>query len=105
MAAAIGSHGVASYEGRNLPKPAVVVMAYTAHSDHAADELPTFVLVGEQDTIAPPSVMESRVAALRRSGTEVEYHRYRNVGHGFGPGNGERRPRSSPASWCPPDDR
>jgi acetyl esterase/lipase len=88
MAAAIGSHGVASHGGRKLPKPAVVVMAYTAHSDHSSDEPPTFVVVGDQDTIAPPSIMESRIAALRRSGTEVEYRRYRNVGHGFGPGIG-----------------
>ena len=32
--------------------------------------------------------MERRVAALRNAGTEVEYHRYRNLGHGFGPGTG-----------------
>ena len=88
MAAAIGSHGVAPYGGGNLPKPAVVVMAYTGHSDHSSDEPPTFVVVGEEDSIAPPSVMERRVAALRRSGTEVEYRRYPNLGHGFGPGVG-----------------
>ena len=32
--------------------------------------------------------MESRVAALRRAGTEVEYHKYPGVGHGFGLGVG-----------------
>jgi hypothetical protein len=32
--------------------------------------------------------MESRVAALRKSGTAVEYHKYRNLGHGFGLGTG-----------------
>jgi acetyl esterase/lipase len=88
MAAAIGSHGVAAYGGSSVPRPAVVVMAYTAHSDHTSDEPPTFVVVGERDAIAPPSVMERRVAALRRSGTEVEYRQYRNLGHGFGPGIG-----------------
>ena len=88
MAAAIGSHGVASFGGDNLPKPSAVVMAYTAHSDHSADEPPTFVVVGERDGIAPPSVMEHRVAALRRTGAEVEFHRYRDIGHGFGPGIG-----------------
>ena len=41
MAAAIGSHGVASFGGDNLPKPSAVVMAYTGHSDHSADEPPT----------------------------------------------------------------
>jgi acetyl esterase/lipase len=32
--------------------------------------------------------MKRRVEALRRSGTEVEYHRYENLGHGFGLGTG-----------------
>ena len=32
--------------------------------------------------------MERRVHALRKLGTEIEFHRYRHVGHGFGPGIG-----------------
>jgi len=63
-------------------------MAYTGHSDYSSDEPPTFVVVGEQDGIAPPAVMEGRVEALRRSGTVVEYHKYQNLGHGFGLGIG-----------------
>ena len=35
----------------------------------------------------PPS-MERRVAALRKAGTRVEYHKYGNLGHGFGLGTG-----------------
>jgi acetyl esterase/lipase len=88
MAAAIGSHGTASFGGDDLPKPSAVVMAYTGHSEVESHEPPTFVVVGEHDGIAPPSVMEKRVAALRRSGAEVEFHRYRGLGHGFGPGVG-----------------
>jgi acetyl esterase/lipase len=88
MAASIGSHGVARYGGKDLPKPSAVVMAYTAHSDHSVNEPPTFVAVGEQDGIAPPSAMERRIAALRKAGTEVEYRKYPNLGHGFGPGTG-----------------
>jgi acetyl esterase/lipase len=88
MAAAIGSHGVAAHGGDMLPKPSVIVMAYTAHSDHSPAEPPTFVVVGEQDGIAPPSSMERRIAALRSAGVEVEYHKYKNLGHGFGPGTG-----------------
>jgi acetyl esterase/lipase len=88
MAAAIGSHGVARFGGDDLPKPSAVVMAYTGHADHASQEPPTFVVVGEQDSIAPPSAMERRIAALRRAGTEVEYHKYKNLGHGFGLGTG-----------------
>ncbi|SFJ70912.1 Alpha/beta hydrolase family protein [Bosea sp. OK403] len=88
MAASVGSHGVSSYGGPELPKPAADVMAYTAHSDHAATESPTFALVGDQDGIAPPTAMRQRVAALRRLGTEVDYREYPGVGHGFGLGVG-----------------
>jgi acetyl esterase/lipase len=88
MAAAIGSHGAASFGGDPFPKPSAVVMAYTAHSDYSSNEPPTFVVVGEQDGIAPPSSMERRISALRRAGTEVEYHTFPNVGHGFGLGTG-----------------
>ncbi|MBL8142342.1 MAG: prolyl oligopeptidase family serine peptidase [Acidobacteria bacterium] len=61
-------------------------MAYTGHSDVASNEPPTFVVVGDQDGIAPPAIMKRRVEALRRSGTTVEYHEYPGVGHGFGLG-------------------
>jgi acetyl esterase/lipase len=88
MAAAIGSHGVASLGGDRLPKPSAVVMAYAGHSDYSSDEPPTFVVVGEQDRISPPSSMERRIAALRKAGTAVEYRKFPNVGHGFGLGTG-----------------
>jgi acetyl esterase/lipase len=88
MAAAIGSHGVASLGGDRLPKPSAVVIAYTGHSDYSSDEPPTFVVVGEQDRISPPSSMERRIAALRKAGTAVEYRKFPNVGHGFGLGTG-----------------
>jgi acetyl esterase/lipase len=87
-AAAIGSHGVARFGGENVPKPSTVVMAYTGHSDMSPSEPPTFVVVGERDGIAPPAAMERRVAALREAGTDVEYRKYADVGHGFGPGIG-----------------
>lgn len=88
MAASIGSHGAAAFGGDRLPKPAAVIMAYTAHLDLSDDEPPTFVVVGEQDGIAPAETMARRVAALRAMGSMVEFHRYPGVGHGFGPGTG-----------------
>jgi acetyl esterase/lipase len=88
MAAMIGSHGAAKYGGSDMPKPSAVIIAYTAHSDYSSDEPPTFVVVGEDDGIAPPAFMEARVEALRKSGTAVEYHKYKNLGHGFGLGIG-----------------
>ncbi|WP_312894093.1 alpha/beta hydrolase [Rhizobium laguerreae] len=88
MAASIGSHGVATFGGDDLPKPAAVIMAYTAHSDHSDREPPTFAVVGSEDGIAPPASMESRIEELRRIGTPVEYRRVPSVGHGFGTGAG-----------------
>ena len=73
MAASIGSYGVANYGGGSTPKPSAVVMAYTGHSDYASVEPPTFVVVGEEDGIAPPATMKTRVEVLRKSGTPVEY--------------------------------
>lgn len=66
--------------------PALVVMAYTNHARFTSPEPLTFVVVGDQDGIAPPATMERRVAALRAQGTRVEFHRYESVGHGFGLG-------------------
>lgn len=88
MAAAIGSHGVAGFGGGDVPKPAAVVMAYTGHSDYTSPEPPTFVAVGAEDGIAPPAVMERRVAALRKSDAPVEYHKYPDRSPGFGLGTG-----------------
>lgn len=88
MAASIGSHGVAAFGGDALPRPAAVVMAYTAHADHSDSEPPTFAVVGSQDGIAPPASMKSRIAELKRLGATVEYREFPSVGHGFGTGAG-----------------
>jgi acetyl esterase/lipase len=88
MAASIGSHGLVRFGGAELPKPSTVVMIYTGHSDLSAAEPPTFVAVGDQDVISPPSAMERRVSALQRMGTAVEYRKFPDVGHGFGLGIG-----------------
>lgn len=88
MAALIGSHGVAAFGGDDVPGPAAVVMAYSSHSDIAAHEPPTYVIVGENDGIAPPSAMQRRVDALRRRGDRVQFRLVPDVGHGFGTGLG-----------------
>jgi len=88
MAADIGSHGTARFGVADLPRPSLVVMAYTGHSDTGSREPPTFVVVGDRDGIAPASSMERRIAALRRMGTEVEYRKFPGLGHGFGLGTG-----------------
>jgi len=88
MAASVGSHGTARFGGPDLPKPSCVVLLYTGHSDVGVAEPPTFVAVGDQDGIAPAATMERRAAALRGLGTDVEYRKYKGIGHGFGLGTG-----------------
>jgi len=89
MAATIGSYGAAAFGGDDIPKPGAVVMQYTGHSDYNLNgEPPTFVVVGENDGIASRVTMERRVENLRALGTPVEYHLYKNLGHGFGLGIG-----------------
>ena len=88
MVARIGSYGTAAYGGAELPRPSTVVMAYTGHTDFTKEDPPTFVVVGDSDGIASASTMERRVNALRSAGVDVEFHVYRDVGHGFGLGIG-----------------
>ncbi len=87
MAGNIVLRGGVAYGG-DLPKPAAVVLAYTGQSDVSADFPPAFVTVSEDDPIARVTTVETRVRNLRSAGVDVEYHRYRNAGHGFGLGVG-----------------
>lgn len=88
MAAVVGSRALERANRVTLPAPSAIVMAYTGHSEVGPADAPTFALVGDRDTIASPSTMERRVAALRQQGTDVEFRTYRGVGHGFGLGVG-----------------
>ena len=88
MAAQIGSYGPAGYGSYDLPRPRVVVMAYTGHSSFTKNDPPTFVVQGENDGIVNVSTVDRRVDAMRNAGIDVEYHKYRNVRHGFGLGIG-----------------
>jgi acetyl esterase/lipase len=88
MAAQIGSYSPAGFGNYNLPRPRVVVMAYTGHSSFTQNDPPTFVVQGENDGIVDVTTVDRRVGAMRKAGIEVEYHKYRNVGHGFGLGIG-----------------
>lgn len=88
MAAYLGSYGAAAFGGADLPKPCAVIMQYTGHTDYGTEETPTFVAVGENDGIANWRTMERRVQALAAMGVDTEFHKYPNLGHGFGLGLG-----------------
>jgi acetyl esterase/lipase len=84
----IALRGFPSYGESDLPRPAVVVIAYTGQSVASSDFPPTFIVVSADDPIAHVATVERRVHRLRSAGVEVEYHRYRHAGHGFGLGAG-----------------
>lgn len=88
MAAAMGSCGPSSFGYQGIPGPGAVIMAYTGYSGYTGEDPPTFVLQGEQDGIAGLAAVSRRVQAMKRVGVEVEYHTYKNLGHGFGLGTG-----------------
>jgi acetyl esterase/lipase len=88
MAAQLSSNGTAFYREKDYPKPAVAVIFYTGHSDFTVNNPPTFSVLGERDSIANPLAIEKRMDDMKAAGIDVEFHLYRNVGHGFGLGVG-----------------
>jgi predicted esterase len=88
MAARLASYGSSSYGAGTLPRPGAAVIAYTGHTDFTSNDPPTFTIVGDRDGIANSATMERRVNAMRTAGIDVEFHKYPNVGHGFGLGIG-----------------
>ncbi|MBC5738319.1 prolyl oligopeptidase family serine peptidase [Lawsonibacter faecis] len=88
MAAYLGSYGPAAFGGDDLPRPGAVVMQYTGHSDYTKNDPPTYVCVGEDDGIASWRTMEQRTNHLKALGIETEFHKYPDLGHGFGLGIG-----------------
>ena len=88
MAAYIGSYTPAAFGNFVDARPATVVMGYTGHSEYTRQDPPTYVVIGENDAIASPSVMRRRVKALQSLGIDAEFHLFPNLRHGFGLGTG-----------------
>lgn len=88
MAAYIGSYTPAAFGNFVDARPATVVMGYTGHSEYTRQDPPTYVVIGENDGIASPTVMRRRVEALQSLGIDAEFHLFPNLRHGFGLGTG-----------------
>ena len=88
MAAYLGSYGAAAFGGDELPRAGAVIMQYTGHTDYTENDPPTYVCVGERDGIASWQTMENRINRLSALGIDTEFHKYPNLGHGFGLGIG-----------------
>ena len=88
MAAWVGGYGAEAFGGKNLPKPATVVMQYTGLSEYSRKDPPTFVTVGESDGIANWRIMKQRLDGMHALGIPTEFHSYPGLRHGFGLGKG-----------------
>ena len=88
LAARLGSIGPEGFGLPKRPKPAAVIMAYTGYSDFVIGDPPTFEVVGRDDAIADPSVIERRVRRMRSAGIEAELYAVEGCRHGFGLGLG-----------------
>lgn len=88
MAADLGSYGSKALGGDDVPKPAVVIMAYTGHDWITKNDPPTFSVVSEDDPIASAHIMRERTAALQKAGIDAQILVVKHAGHGFGTGEG-----------------
>ena len=88
MAAYLGTYGPAGFGGDDLPKPGMVVMQYTGHSEYSENDPPTYVCVGTADGIASWQTMEARLEAMSALGIPTVFHAYEGLLHGFGLGTG-----------------
>lgn len=88
MAAYLGSYGTASFGKENLPRAGAIIMQYTGHTDYTKNDPPTYVCVGESDGIANWQIMQARINNLNKLGIDTEFHKYKNLNHGFGLGIG-----------------
>ncbi len=87
MAAILGATRLADHDGRELPKPACVIVAYTGHAWIGPTDAPTFSVVGRDDPIADAALMQKRINALSKLGIPSEILVFDHVGHGFGAGH------------------
>ena len=88
LAAWLGSYGTESFGEKVYPRPATVIMQYTAFSEITGTEPPTYNCVGTRDGISPYQVMQRRIKALQAQGTKAEIEIFEGLPHGFGLGEG-----------------
>ena len=84
----IALHGTAGFGDDDLPKPCIVVIAYTGHTIFSVNFPPTFITVSEDDSIVHVPTVDQRVENMKGAGIDVTYRKYKNAGHGFGLGVG-----------------
>lgn len=88
MVAWLGSYGTAAFGEKDLPFPSAVILQYTGHTDYTKNDPPTYACIGENDWISNWQTMERRLKNMSAIGIPTEFHKYPNLGHGFGLGIG-----------------
>ena len=88
MTAYLSSYRTEAFGGGDYPKPGTAVIQYTGHRECTRDDPPTYMCVGEDDGIASWCTMEDRANTLKSFGIDTEFHKYPELGHGFGLGTG-----------------
>ncbi len=88
MSAWVSEMGTAAFGARPCPKPAADIIQYTGLRDVSLDDVPTYMIVGTNDSIAYYRTMENRAAALRKLGIDAECRVVPGLRHGFGLGTG-----------------
>ena len=88
MAAWLGAHGTESFGEKAYPRPAAVIMQYTALSEVTGNEPPTYNCVGTRDGISDYRTMANRIRKIRANGVDAEIEVFDGLSHGFGLGTG-----------------
>lgn len=63
-------------------------MQYTGYCAYTKNDPPTYAIVGSNDWIASPNVMERRIRALQQLGIDAKFSLCPHLEHGFGLGIG-----------------
>jgi acetyl esterase/lipase len=88
MVAWLGSGGTESYGEAAYPRPAALVMEYTAFSEVTGKEPPTYACIGTSDGIASYRTVQQRIDRIKANGTATEIEIFSGLSHGFGLGEG-----------------
>ncbi|MBQ7594370.1 MAG: alpha/beta hydrolase [Synergistaceae bacterium] len=86
LSAWLGSYGTDEFGEKVYPRPAAVIMQYTALSEVTGNEPPTYNCVGTEDGIAPYQTMQRRINAIKSNGTDTMIEIFPGLSHGFGLG-------------------
>jgi acetyl esterase/lipase len=84
----ISLNGPSAYGASGVPKPCTAVFMYMWQPLFTKDDPAAFIAIGETDRIVSADRVKNNVEASRKAGADIEFHLFRDTGHGFGLGTG-----------------